>query len=228
MSKYLGVVFTSDESGNQGINTRITEANAVLRELIAPCWQNGGFQRTQSFQFLNRSLFLSSPAIVNVRWRLKEYCQKNKRQRWDIWEELSVVHFVTKSTGLKFEKSRMSSQFFESRDPRYVNSAMCPKCPRKEWRTKSLRLQSPPTGKRPKVCQGPRDVTTCPTLLGPVLVWSQHNCLRLLLNVRYIGSSKDTKLQRSFSAFWFYKCYWLGLTAWWQKSSISSPALVYF
>jgi len=37
MSKYLGVVFTSDESGNQGIDTRITEANAVLRELIAPC-----------------------------------------------------------------------------------------------------------------------------------------------------------------------------------------------
>ena len=79
-----------------------------------------------------------------------------------------------------------------------------------------------------EVVQEPGGVATSPTLLGPVLVWSQQNCLRLLLNVRYIGSSKDTKLQRSFSAFWFYKCYWLGLTAWWQKSSISSPALVYF
>ena len=31
--KYLGVVFTSDESRNKGIDTRICKANAVLREL---------------------------------------------------------------------------------------------------------------------------------------------------------------------------------------------------
>ena len=31
--------------------------------------------------------------------------------------------------------------------------------------------------------------TASPTLLGPVLVWSQQNCLRLLLNVRYFVSS---------------------------------------
>jgi len=28
----------------------------------------------------------------------------------------------------------------------------CPKYPRKEWRTKSIRLHSAPTGKQPKVC----------------------------------------------------------------------------
>ena len=61
-------------------------------------------------------------------------------------------HFVTKSTGLKSVKPSMSSHFPESTDPSYVNSAMCPKCPRKEWRTKSFRLQSTPTGKWPKVC----------------------------------------------------------------------------
>jgi len=32
-SMYLGVVFTSDESRNKGIDTRIGKANAVLREL---------------------------------------------------------------------------------------------------------------------------------------------------------------------------------------------------
>jgi len=53
-----------------------------------------------------------------------------------------VWHFVTKSTGLKSVKPSMSSHFPESIDPRYVNSTMGPKCPRKEWRTKSLRLQS--------------------------------------------------------------------------------------
>jgi len=33
----------------------------------------------------------------------------------------------------------------------FVSSAMCPQCPRKEEQTKSFRLQSTPTGKRPKV-----------------------------------------------------------------------------
>jgi len=41
----------------------------------------------------------------------------------------------------------------------------------------------------PKVVQGPGGVTTSPTLLGAVLVWSQQNYLRLLLIVRYFGSS---------------------------------------
>ena len=88
---------------------------------------------------------------MHLRWRLKEYCQKNKRQRWDIFEEFSVWHFVTKSTGLKSVKPGMSSHVSESRDPSYVSSAMYPECPRKEWRTKSFRLQPTPTGKRPKV-----------------------------------------------------------------------------
>ena len=49
-------------------------------------------------------------------------------------------------------KASMSSHFPEWLDPNYVNSAMRPKCPRKEWRTKSFGLQSIPPGKRPKVC----------------------------------------------------------------------------
>jgi len=99
---------------------------------IARWLRNGRFQRTQSFQFLNLSLFRSSPVVINFRWRLKEYCQKNKRQRRDICEEFLVWHFVTKNTGLKSVKPRMSSHFSESRDPSYVNSAMCPKFPRKQ------------------------------------------------------------------------------------------------
>jgi len=40
----------------------------------------------------------------------------------------------------------------------------------------------------PKFVQGPGGVTTSPTLLGPVLVWSQQNYMRLMLIVRYLGS----------------------------------------
>jgi len=41
----------------------------------------------------------------------------------------------------------------------------------------------------PEFVQGPDGVTTSPTLLGPVLVWSQQNYLKLLLIVRYFWSS---------------------------------------
>ena len=41
----------------------------------------------------------------------------------------------------------------------------------------------------PKVVQGPGGVTTSPTVLGPVLVWSQRNYLRLLLTLGYFKSS---------------------------------------
>jgi len=40
-------------------------------------------------------------------------------------------------------------------------------------------------GKRPDVVQGLGRVTASPTLLDPVLVWSQQNYLKLLLTVRY-------------------------------------------
>ena len=49
-------------------------------------------------------------------------------------------------------KPRMSSHLSDWRDPSNVSPAMCPERPRKEWRTKYIRLLSPPTGKRSKVC----------------------------------------------------------------------------
>jgi len=53
---------------------------------------------------------------------------------------------------MKSVNPRMSSHSSESRDPSNVNSVVCLKRPRKERRIKSIRLLSPPTGKRPKVC----------------------------------------------------------------------------
>jgi len=132
--------------------TLLLKQTQFCMSFTAPWRRNGSFQRTQSIQFLNWSLFRSSPAVMNFRWRLKEYCRKNKRHRWDICKEFSVWHFATKSTGPKSVKPRMSSHFSKSRDPRYVSSATCPECPRKDWRTKSFGLRSTPTGMRPKLC----------------------------------------------------------------------------
>jgi len=148
---------------------------------IAPWWRNGSFQRTQSFQFLNRTLFGSSLVVMNLRWRLKEYCEKNKRQRWDICEEFSVWHFVTKRTGLKSVKPRMLSHLSEWRDPSNVSLAMCPECPRKNDELSPSVYCLHPRESGPKFVQGPGGVTTSPTLLDSVLVWSYQNYLSLRL-----------------------------------------------
>jgi len=51
-------------------------------------------------------------------------------------------------------------------------------------------LLTKPTGKQPSGHPRTRWVTTSPTLLGPALVWSQHNYLKLLLTMRYFESSQ--------------------------------------
>jgi len=132
------MVFTSDGSRKKNIDTRIGKANAVLRELYCSVVTKREISNTAKF-----SNFIS---CGHLRWPMK-----NRRQRWDICEEFSVRHFVTKSTGLKSVKPSMStSHFSESRDPNYVSSAMCPECSRKEWWNKSFGLQPTPTGKRPR------------------------------------------------------------------------------
>jgi len=81
---------------------------------------------------------------------------------------VSVWHFVTKSTGLKFVKPGMSNHFSESRYPSYVSSPMCPECLRKEWRSTSFGLQSTLTGKRPRGCP----MTRCSDYISD-LAWSR-------------------------------------------------------
>ena len=136
---------------------------------IAPWWRKGSFQRTQSFQFLNRSLLRSSPVVMNLRWRLKEYCQKNKQQRWDICKEFSVWHFVTehryeirKALDVKpllwierFQLCQFSyiSRFFQERMANWV-----------------LQATVHPRESGQEVAHGPGGVTTTPTLLSPVLM----------------------------------------------------------
>jgi len=69
----------------------------------------------------------------------------------------------------------------------YVVSVMSPKCPTKDWRGKFCWLNTRESD--PKIVQGLVGVTTSPTFLGPVLLWSQQNYLKLLMTVRYSKSS---------------------------------------
>jgi len=74
---------------------------------------------------------------------------------------------------------------------------MCPEYPRKDRRGKSCWLNLRESG--PEVVQGPAGVTTSPTLLGPILVWSQQNYLNLLLTMGALclpGVAACTSLRR--------------------------------
>jgi len=74
--------------------------------------------------------------------------------------------------------------------PLCVRACMCPECPRKEWRDNPSGNSLHPQESGQEVVQVAGYVTTSPTSLDPVLVWSQQNYLRLLLIVRYFGSSE--------------------------------------
>ena len=63
--KYLGVVFTNVRT--KRLIHGLIEKTQFCVIFIALWSQNGSFHRTQSFQFLNWSLFLSSPVVMNLK-----------------------------------------------------------------------------------------------------------------------------------------------------------------
>jgi len=148
--KYLEVVFTSDGSRNKLIDTLICKANPVLRVLYYSVVTKRQLSKNAKLSVFNWVFVPISPVVMILRWRLKEYCQKNKRQRWDVCEGFSVWHFVTKSTGLKHVKPGCKATSPNREIPDMLVRP-CPECSRKEWRTNSFWLQSTPTGKPPKV-----------------------------------------------------------------------------
>jgi len=140
------VIFTSEGIRSKQIDTRSGKANSVLREHY--CSVVSKRELSITAKLLNLSLFRSSPVVMNLRWRLKEYCQKNKWQRWDICEEFSMWHFMTKSAGLKSVKPEMSSYFSESNDPATLVRPCAQYAAGKVGKTSSA--MAAPTGKRPR------------------------------------------------------------------------------
>ena len=81
------------------------------------------------------------------------------------------------------ERKFVAYKFFRQIWAKYPVSRI----PTKDWRGKSCWLNQPESG--PEVLRVPGGVTTSPTLLDPVLVWSQQKYVKLLLTVRYSKSS---------------------------------------
>ena len=97
-------------------------------------------------------------------------------------------------------------------DHSYVDSVMCPECPTKDWRGKFCWLSPRESG--PEVVQGLVGVTTSPTLLGPVLLWSLQNYVKLLLTVRYSKATlpkgkagiKMNEMNNIYVSYFIHRC----------------------
>ena len=96
---------------------------AVRVSSIALWSQNGSCQTPQSCQFSNRSLFRSSPIVMNLEQWLKEGDLTCKRHRWDFCEEFAARRFATKCAAVKFVKPWMSIPSSEQQYHNYVDSA---------------------------------------------------------------------------------------------------------
>jgi len=118
-SSSLGWYSRLTEVGTKRLIHGLVKQTQFCVSFTSPWWRNGSFQNSQSFQFLNWPLLRSSPVVMNLRWRLKEYCQMNKRKRWNIWEEFTLWHFVTKSTRPKSVNLGMSSLRIEGSQLRW-------------------------------------------------------------------------------------------------------------
>jgi len=62
----VAMIFTNYRRRNREIDTRIGEANAILRQLYRSVVTQRSLQTPQSFQFLNRYLLGSSYMVMNV------------------------------------------------------------------------------------------------------------------------------------------------------------------
>jgi len=98
-----------------------------------------------------------------------------------------VWNLAINCAAVKFAEPWMSKHFSKFREHNHVSSVMHPECPTKDWWGKSCWLN--PRDSDSKIVQAPGGVTSSPTLLGPVLVWSQQKYLKLLLIVRFFKSS---------------------------------------
>ena len=70
--KYLGAGWYSrvTKVSTKGLIHGLVKQTQFCVSFIAPWWRNRGFQTTQTFQFLNLSLFRSSPVVMNLRWKI--------------------------------------------------------------------------------------------------------------------------------------------------------------
>jgi len=181
--KYIVVVFTSNSRSKQ-TNGWIAKNNAVLHEL----YRSVVTKRESSTAKLSvfKSVFVPILTYVPESWVMSEIISRVQTAERDFCDESVVWHFATKCAAVKVAEpwmwNHISSELREHRY-QYICFGHVSRIPTKDWRGKSSWLNQRKRGS--EVIQGLGLVTTSPTLLGLVLVWSQQNYLKLLLAVRY-------------------------------------------
>jgi len=134
-------------------NTRIVKANSVLCKLYCFMVRKRELWKTAKLSVCKGDFapILTCGHETCSRSLLKDYCLKNKRQRWDFCEAFSLWHFVTKSTDLISVKPRIFNPLVWIERFQLCWFWQVSKCLREEWRTKYFGLQSKPTGKQTRI-----------------------------------------------------------------------------
>jgi len=186
-SKYFGVAFVSDGRRNKEIDTRVGKAHAVLRELCRSVVIKRELSNIAKWSIF-KSVFVAILTYGHESLIMTEriLSQPSTSGRMGFLQEprrqtSRLVHSCDIRKALNVEP------FSKSKDPSYVGSDTWSDYSRKYGWGKSCWLT--PTGKQPRGRPKTRWSDYISDLVWPVLVWSQHNYLRLLLIVRYFESS---------------------------------------
>ena len=158
-------------------NTGVCQCEMVPRRetsLAPPCLNLGSFGSKSAMHWKKHATFLglySTPSDLSP----ETLCALTSL----VW------HFATSA-----QLWNLQSPECETTSPNWENTNMLVR-PSRMPHERLVRqvLLAKPTESNPKVFQGLGGVIAYLTLLGPILVWSQHNYLKLLLTVRYSKSS---------------------------------------
>ena len=158
---YLAVVFTSYGNRNKGIDTRVTKANAVLRELCCSVVKTGAFKDRKAFRLVFVSILVCGhdPQVTTRRILSQEQAAEMGFVR--------RVHGVTlrdKMHRFEIRKARNVTPLFRFERSQLRGPAMFPESARKDLRGKSCWLHWWDISRE---VQGPGGVTTSSTLCGP-------------------------------------------------------------
>ena len=196
---YLAVVFTRYGNRSKGIDTRITNANAVLRDLCCAVVKTGGFANLSVFKAVFVSILVCGHEL---RVTTKRILSQEQVAEMGFLRRVQDVTLRDKMHRFEIRKARNVTPLFWFERSKLDGSTMFPDLPRKDlgkscWLHRRESSREVQGGKScwlhrresSREVQGPGGVTTSPTLLGPVLVWTEGNFLKLLLTVKYFGST---------------------------------------
>ena len=173
------------EIGTKGLILVLRKQTQFYVSFVVPWWKQelSNIANLSVFKSLFVSILVCSP---EPRVTTKGILSQEQAAEMGFLRRVQGVTLRGKMHRFEIRKARNVMPLFRFERSHLSGSAMFPESPRKDLRDKSCWLHRWESSRE---VQGPGRVTTSPTLLGPVLVCTEGNFLRLLLTVGYFGST---------------------------------------